>query len=395
MYYIMKENILKQDKVASTISIINQYLRMALHQAQVKNPKFFYFTFKGNTVEKIIDNITIRNAKSALVIDDLGLQIVNRLLQEGVTDITLCLTRFPKELMATVKYVIQNSFPSIKISIIHYEEISMIKNIDLIISNPAYGAIGADITYKVKDINYKEFINLLPANDYKRNSDKNLFNFQSDMVAINDGFEDAVVTTHLARIHKTKVNDMTLDEFERSQYIDPSLDKYFAENSKRTHYAIDNPDCGKRPDTWELGKTFAIGFRDANHHHLPYSKKAATYLWNVEQSIDFIYLVNNYNNPRADKKGTYEISFYGVKFNTTTEFDNFIKLIYSSTGFKFLSKVMTSLNVDSFIALNKFLPKVDWTRSWTVEEILKDYGYTEDEIKAVMADLDNFKGMDD
>ena len=108
-----------------------------------------------------------------------------------------------------------------------------------------------------------------------------------------------------------------------------------------------------------------------------------------------MYLVNNYNNPRADKKGTYEISFYGVKFNTTTEFDNFIKLIYSSTGFKFLSKVMTSLNVDSFIALNKFLPKVDWTRSWTVEEILKDYGYTEDEIKEVMEDLKNFKGMDD
>ena len=41
------------------------------------------------------------------------------------------------------------------------------------------------------------------------------------------------------------------------------------------------------------------------------------------------------------------------------------------------------------------MPKVDWTRSWTVEEILKDYGYTEDEIKEVMEDLKNFKGMDD
>ena len=30
-----------------------------------------------------------------------------------------------------------------------------------------------------------------------------------------------------------------------------------------------------------------------------------------------------------------------------------------------------------------------------VEEILKDYGYTEDEIKEVMEDLKNFRGMDD
>ena len=44
---------------------------------------------------------------------------------------------------------------------------------------------------------------------------------------------------------------------------------------------------------------------------------------------------------------------------------------------------------------DKVFPKVDWTRSWTVEEILKDYGYTEGEIKEVMEDLKNFKGMDD
>ena len=41
------------------------------------------------------------------------------------------------------------------------------------------------------------------------------------------GFTDAAVTTHLAKIHKNKVNNMTIDEFERSQYIDRQLDKYF------------------------------------------------------------------------------------------------------------------------------------------------------------------------
>ena len=42
-----------------------------------------------------------------------------------------------------------------------------------------------------------------------------------------------------------------------------------------------------------------------------------------------------------------------------------------------------------------WFPKVDWTRSWTVEEILKEYGYTNEEIKEVMEDLKNFKGMKD
>ena len=53
------------------------------------------------------------------------------------------------------------------------------------------------------------------------------------------------------------------------------------------------------------------------------------------------------------------------------------------------------MHKDTLTEITYWFPKVDWTRSWTVEEILKDYGYTEDEIKTVMTDLDNFKGMDD
>ena len=87
--------------------------------------------------------------------------------------------------------------------------------------------------------------------------------------------------------------------------------------------------------------------------------------------------------------------FYLIKFNTNLEKTNFASFMYSKDGFRFLCKVFVALNVDSSISLNKFMPKVDWTRNWTVEEILRDYGYTEEEIAEVMADLDNFKGMDD
>ena len=92
--------------------------------------------------------------------------------------------------------------------------------IDGIIANPPYGTIGANIAYTIREkVNYECFVNLLPANDYKRNKTKDLFNYQSEMEPVNDGFDDAAVTTHLCLVSKNKANNMTLDEFERSQYI--------------------------------------------------------------------------------------------------------------------------------------------------------------------------------
>ena len=261
--------------------------------------------------------------------------------------------------------------------------------IDGIIANPPYGAIGANIAYTIREkVNYECFVNLLPANDYKRNKTKDLFNYQSEMEAINDGFDDAAVTTHMCLVSKNKVNNMTLDEFERSQYIDPSLDKYFAENSKRTNYAIDAmPSCGfsrKNAGIWDQSKTFIIGLRDMNHRHLPYDKNCKTYIWNTDIATSMLDLPGSAG----------QLFVSNCIFKTEQEKQNFVNFIYSKDGFRFMSKIFTALNCDGTVHSIAF-PKVDWTRSWTVEEILKDYGYTEDEIKTVMADLGNFKGMDD
>ena len=91
------------------------------------------------------------------------------------------------------------------------EEVIKMK-FDLVISNPPYGRIGAQITKKIiDDVDYKDFINLLPANDYKRVSE--LWQYQSDMEPCKDAFEDAAVTTHVAKIHKNKVNNMSLSAY--------------------------------------------------------------------------------------------------------------------------------------------------------------------------------------
>ena len=390
-------NVLKEDRVASTIHIINGLMRGLTHQKQAKKADTDYFVFAGNTIDTVIKMIQNRAAKDAVVVDDLGLQIVDRLYQEGLKNITLILTRIPKGHIAFVSELIKRTFPNIKIDVKHIEEIDYMKT-DLLISNPAYGAIGANITDTLRQkIDYKEFINLLPANDYKRNKTKDLFKYQSSMMPISNGFTDAAVTTHVARIHKGTVEDlapninMTLDEFERSQYIDRILDKYFEENSKRQPTVIDKY-LPSRDLVKQIGPERSLIFtkRDVNHKHLPYSKKVNSYKWNVESSITADYLINNtavdFNNA---------VSIEMLICATSLEKINQANFYYSEDGFKFISKLFTAVNVDSRIDLTKILPQVDWTRSWTVEEVLKDYDYTEEEIAEVMADLDNFKGMDD
>lgn len=394
----MQQNILKEDRVSSTIHFINKYIRSATNQMQAKSCKSDYFVMNGNTVEALINTYQNKAAQTALVVDDLGLQVTNRLFQEGLKQITLCLTRIPEDKMSIVKSIITKTFPEIKINIIHIEEITKNMEYDLIISNPPYSSIGANITKKIIDtIDFGEFINMLPANDYKRNNTKDLFNYQSDMKpavpAGEKAFPDAGVTTHIARIHKTKVNSMTLDEFEINQYLDHTLNKYFIKNinslipdaiSKSLPFTTKCKNNLFTPDT-----TFILGWRDVNHKHLPKSKNCTTYKWNVEQSIDCEYVWNNHKN----KNNT--VWFYNITFNSAIEKTNFTNFIYSNLGQKFCSKLWTAMNVDGTAAWNNWFPKVDWTRAWTVEEILADYGYTEAEIKAVMDDLVNFRGMEE
>ncbi len=362
----------------------------------------------GGYTDKIADKVIAKLSKldkdkTIVIINDITLQMADKLLEAGYKNIYLAFGSFNKDgtvskdktVYNIMKAVIENNIKE-KLNAISLEEIFNMK-IDGIIANPPYGAIGANIAYTIREkVDYECFVNLLPANDYKRNKTKDLFNYQSEMETINNGFDDAAVTTHLCLVSKNKANNMTLDEFERSQYIDRSLDKYFEENSKRTHYAIDNHICKPkiaRFRTIDLRKCFYTGKRDLAAGHLPYSKDSMSYKINFNLLTDHDeFLANSSKSEQAlGNSGNYTV----VPFNTNEEKDNLIKFLYSKLGFKFICKLFTAINVDCYVVPSKYLPKVDWTHSWTVEEILRDYGYTEDEIAEVMADLDNFKGMDD
>jgi hypothetical protein len=266
---------------------------------------------------------------------------------------------------------------------------------DLIIANPPYGKPGANITKTIIDnIEYGEYINLLPANDYNRNDTKDLYKYVDldSMTSLKGAFKDAAVTTHCARINKKPHRYISWEEFQIENYIDDSLMKYFYENRNRNHYAIDEG------ITWlifaensDVKKTLLLDHRCIPHKHLAYSKTTDEYLWNVLESVD-----NNSLSVTSKSTSTPgKMNKYVVKFHTAVEKQNAVNFIYSANGFRFISKVFKALNTDSTLPLERFFPKVDWTRSWTVEEILADYGYTQKEIDEVMADLDNFKGMED
>ena len=362
----------------------------------------------GGYTDKIADKVIAKlykldKDKTIVIINDITLQMADKLLEAGYKNIYLAFGSFNKDgtvskdktVYNIMKAVIENNIKE-KLNAISLEEIFNMK-IDGIIANPPYGAIGANIAYTIREkVDYECFVNLLPANDYKRNKTKDLFNYQSEMETINNGFDDAAVTTHLCLVSKSKANNMTLDAFERSQYIDRQLDKYFEENSKRSHYAIDNAQLQfvfkKDPieilNKAALTKTFVLHCREINHKHLS-GINSETYNWNMNLSDPNIFVAEH-------RAGTQtHITFGGPIFNTEIEKINVVSFCYSINGSRFLAKLWTGMNVDSSVLFSSWMPKVDWTRSWTVEEILADYGYTEDEIKEVMADLDNFKGMDD
>lgn len=267
---------------------------------------------------------------------------------------------------------------------------------DLIIANPPYGKIGANITKTIiNNIEYDEYVNLLPANDYNRNDTKDLYKYVDldSMTSLNGAFKDAVVTTHCARINKQPHRYISWEEFRVESYSDPSLKKYFYGLLERSHYAIDAAVASMPKDlTFDVSKSIFINHRDPANKHLAYSKNCAAYAIN---QLGYTY-ANAFKlyGLKNDKQGRlFDAAL--INFNTIAEKMNMAQFMYSANGFRFISKVLSATNTDSWLAVKYWLPKVDWTRTWTVEEILANYGYTQKEIDEVMVDLDNFKGMED
>ena len=265
---------------------------------------------------------------------------------------------------------------------------------DLIIANPPYGKVGADITMQVvENIDCKEYVVLEPIKDICRRKDLVKHIIQTEALPIG-AFEDAVVTTALSKVSKTEVNNMSADEFLiKSQTnrnnllyrytVDNYLKEYdkFIQFSNCTVHVLKASYLGDLP----VNNGFLVSWRDAANGHLPYSKTSVQYRWNVLHNITPEEVCTIW---KPDK--TLRTFAMMINLPTARERDNLANFLYSKDGFRFLSMQFDAMQADSVQYWNVF-PKVDWTRSWTVQEILKEYNYTDEEITQVMEELKKYK----
>ena len=214
----------------------------------------------------------------------------------------------------------------------------------------------------------------------------------SKFIVFKDAFKDARNSVIACRVNRRPIFSRNKEEYIIDSYMDPSLDKFFYENNRREHYAIDKaPATGftvKNAGVWDVNKTVILGYRDMANYVVP-RRNSDQYKWNVEKSIDFDYLLKNRVTPTNNR---FLIS--NIDFETEAERDNFVKFMYSEDGYRFYSKLWKAMHLSNSIKPIGLI-KVDWTKEWTVEEILKDYGYTEKEIGEVMSDLVNYMGLDE
>lgn len=256
---------------------------------------------------------------------------------------------------------------------------------DLIIANPPYKKIGAEITkYIIDNIDYGQFVNLLPARDYMRVDGLVGHVNPITLKKAENGFDDAVVDTWIAEIVKRPF-PMTKEIFELRTY-DEKLMKCYEAFAEREHYAIDNHLTSLSPradDDYNTERDFLITRRTNQDgvHYSSYKKALAGDIndrtaidikWNVLKSIELSDIHVDSNN------GTYTSNW--IRFDTAEEKDNFTNWFYNG---KLSNMLIKGLNKTTG-TIRAALPKVDWTKSWTDEEILRDCGYGEEEIERLL-----------
>lgn len=81
-----------------------------------------------------------------------------------------------------------------------------------------------------------------------------------------------------------------------------------------------------------------------------------------------------------------------ISWNTEEECRNFNNFMQSDLGSLFMNYCLFNISMGYSIpveaimhlVITAVLPKVDWTRSWTVKEILADFDYTNNEIEEMI-----------
>ena len=274
----------------------------------------------------------------------------------------------------------------------------MKKKYDLIIANPPYSC-GADIAKQIaQTVDYDEFLNLLPLGKYKKAA-----SYQNAIICARKlpFAGDALTYPSLAKITKESNNYESWETFIlESALADDSitcLHKYIREqlNRLKNRLLITNEIFFNRDEFIKENEFIANFFTTQD---LVYSLNDSRY----EKKEDSIYYKANmlcesfapfnYGKEYGSCRNNTSFMCFAVRgFKTTEEKLNFSKWWYSSelTGdgnpkHGLISLLLNALGKERASSFAEILPIVDWSVEQTDESILRDYGYSEDEIKDVL-----------
>lgn len=264
------------------------------------------------------------------------------------------------------------------------EVLKMCKKFDYIIANPPY-AMGNELTKTVvENVEFGKYINLMPASKYKG---KELYRYVESIEKVEDNFEDAYVGESLtiAIMSKTADTFKSFEELEMCKF-DEKFRKFYENNSKRKNninYQFIFKTSKVEKDVWDALLTvnpltdFFIHQRAAKDGvHL--GENTIDKKWNllIDTSTNILG-VSKYGDNGYKTQGGF------IFFSTPSEKANFTDFWYRDGKNGLMHKLIQGLNKsDGTIELA--IPRVDWSHSWTDEEILKEYGYTEEEIKEIL-----------
>ena len=256
------------------------------------------------------------------------------------------------------------------------EVLKMCKKFDYIIANPPY-AMGNELTKTVvENVEFGKYINLMPASKYKG---KELYRYVESIDKVDDNFDDAYVGESLTVATMSKIAD-TFSSFEELEMckFDERFKKFYELNLSRKSLFNIGPYCSKpTKQNYSQDTDFFVYLRAAANG---VDMSGGTYDWNnklkSEQEL-MPYILRTYEDRGQMVCGQF------IFFSTEEEKKNFTDFWYRNGISGLMHKLIKGMHKSSG-TIDTAIPRVDWSHPWTDEEILKEYGYTEEEIKEIL-----------
>ena len=353
-------------------------------KTKLKNPKNIIISYRGqqnhvvrnyyiNKILEYIPNVYNTIYQSFLLIGQFDEQFVSQL--SGYNKVYILYDSEEQK----IKYI-----DAVEKNLYYFyntdEVLKMCKKFDYIIANPPY-AMGNELTKTVvENVEFGKYINLMPASKYKG---KELYKYVESIEKVEDNFEDACIGDSLtvATMSKTADAFSSFEELEICKF-DERFKKFYRQNLTRKinfDYQVKYNDKNKdilqnKINSLTLELDFVIPVRCAANG---IDMSGFSYDWNINHKENKSVFSIGWDGTQ------WQTFFSAIKFAHSIEKDNFTNFWYRKGRDGLMHKLIKGLNKAGG-TIELAIPRVDWSHSWTDEEILKEYGYTEEEIKEIL-----------